>query len=83
MRKACSVWIPHTLSDANKVDRVQCAATLVELMDSHSKEDCLKYWAVENETWMLYSSQRTKQENRAWQARVDQRLTIVLSTLTN
>ena len=71
MREVCSVWIPHILSDANKVDRVQCAATLVELMDFLSKEDCLKYWAMEDETWMLYSSKRTKQENRAWQARGD------------
>ena len=52
-------------------------------MDSHSKEDCLKYWAVEDETWMLYFSQRTKQENRTLQARGDQRLTVVRSTLTN
>ena len=52
-------------------------------MDSHSKEDCLKYWAVKDEAWMLYSTQRTKQENRTLQARGDQRLTVVRSTIAN
>ena len=49
---------------------------------TYSKEDCLTYWAVEDETWMLYSSQRTKQENTVVRSTLTNRKTMLLVTFT-
>lgn len=66
LRKLCSVWIPHCLSDSNKRDRVECARQLSSIFEQHSMEECLRLWTTEDETWVLFDSFPTKQENKAW-----------------
>ena len=36
LRKVCSVWIPHELSQANKQERVDCASAIIKRMDEKS-----------------------------------------------
>lgn len=79
LKKLCSVWVPHVLSEANKKDRVEC----VRLMDRNSMEDCLRYWATEDETWVLFHGLPTKEENRAWLPPNASRPRVVLPKLTN
>ena len=83
LRKLCSVWIPHHLSDKNKADRVACAQRLISIFDSNTMEDCLRWWTTEDETWVLYDSLPTKEENKAWQLSSCPRQRIVRPKLTN
>ena len=49
-RKLCSVWIPHLLTESNKRERVACANTLINIFDSHSMDEIMKIFAVEDES---------------------------------
>lgn len=65
MRKVCSVWVPHSLTEAHRADRVACAQQILEdlrrLGDSVSR--C---YAVIDETWVPFKPLATKQENKVW-----------------
>ena len=82
-RKVCSVWVPHRLSEANKIARVECCKDLIHLIDSHSMTELLEKWITEDETWALHESTSTKQENAAWLHPSQKRLTVVRPHLTN
>lgn len=83
MRKVCSVWVPHELSEKNRRDRISCARELIKFMDEHSVEECLKFWAVEDETWILHKDLKSKQENMAWLHPSTPKPRVVRSKLTN
>lgn len=65
LRKVCSTWIPHKLSDANKELRVNCAKQLRSVL-SELGDDASHVFAVEDESWFFFQAQRTKQENMVW-----------------
>jgi hypothetical protein len=46
-------------------------------------DDCLKYWAVEDESWVLQHGLKTKQENRAWLHPSAKRPRVVRPMMTN
>jgi histone-lysine N-methyltransferase SETMAR len=83
LRKMCSTWVPHNLSEANKQDRILCAQSFIEHFNSHSLDECLKLWVTEDETWILFSTTGTKEDNKSWLAPGTQRLQVVRSSLTN
>lgn len=83
LRKLCSVWVPHALSEKNKRDRVECATALVELFEQYSIDDLMNRFAVEDETWILFDSQLSKQENKAWISPAAKRPRVVRSVMTN
>jgi transposase len=64
--KVCSVWIPHSLTEENKAQRVQCATNLIQIFTLHSMDDLLRLFAVEDETWVPFKSCNTKEENKVW-----------------
>jgi transposase len=64
--KVCSVWIPHSLSDENKVQRVHCATSLTHFFALHSMDDLMRLFAVEDETWVPFVGCNTKEENKVW-----------------
>lgn len=68
LRKICSTWVPHNLTEQNKQARMQCAQAMINRMDTHSTNDCLKFWATEDETWVLFSTPGMKQDNKTWLA---------------
>ena len=83
LRKVCSVWVPYRLSDANKIARVECARQLIRIFDDNSLEDCLRLWATEDETWVLFDGLETKQQNKAWLPIGASRPRIVSPKITN
>lgn len=83
LKKLCSVWIPHILSDINKKDRVECATEIIRIQDQNSMDDCLRYWTTEDETWVLFDELQTKQDNKAWLAPNAARPRVILPKLTN
>jgi transposase len=66
LKKICSVWVPHKLSEDNKLQRVACAQRLIHMFASHSLEYLLRLFAVTDETWIFFESCPSKAENQAW-----------------
>lgn len=83
LRKLCSVWIPHELSQKNKNDRIACATEIINTFESNSMADCMKFWATQDETWVLYDSLPSKEENKVWMNPANPRPRIVRPKLTN
>jgi transposase len=65
-RKVCSVWIPHDLSEANKVQRITCAENLLNMFATHSVESLLRVFAVTDETWIPFKGCSNKVDNKTW-----------------
>lgn len=82
-RNVCSVWIPHTLSDANKQQRVECCKSLLQLFEDYSEYELLHVWTTQDETWIPFSLGRNKQENKVWIAPQTPRPTVVRSEMTS
>jgi hypothetical protein len=66
LKKICSVWVPHKLSEDNKLQRVACAQRLCQMFASHSQEYLMRLFAVTDETWIFFESCPSKAENQAW-----------------
>ena len=73
----CSTWIPHHLSEANKRERILCAQSIIALFENHSIDYLLHHWATEDESWFLYETALTKQQNQAWRHPTQPKLTVV------
>lgn len=83
LRKVCSTWVPHHLSESNKRDRVTCAESIIALFDENSFDYLLQHWATEDESWFLYETAATKEENKAWCHPSDAKPVVVRPKLTN
>lgn len=83
LRKVCSTWIPHQLSENNKKDRVSCAENIITLFNENSTEYLLHYLVTEDESWFLYETAQTKQQNKAWCHPNEPKPTVVRPKLTN
>lgn len=82
LRKVCSMWIPHNLTEMNKQERVGIAKEILIHLDDMG-EDVHRLYAVEDETWVSFDPLLPKQENKCWLANGQQRHTIVRPKLTN
>ena len=83
LRKVCSTWIPHRLSEANRRDRVTCARDILKLFDSFPLEHLQRFWATEDESWFCFDTALTKQQNKAWLHPTQKKLTVVRPKLTS
>ena len=59
LRKVCSTWVPHHLSESNKRDRISCAESLIALFYENSFDYLLQHWATEDGSWFLYETATT------------------------
>lgn len=83
MRKLCSVWIPHALTEVNKRQRVVAAQRILQELDELGADAARLYCAVEDETWVDFNPKLPKQENKCWVQHAQQRSTVVRPKLTN
>ena len=83
LRKMCSTWIPHHLSDTNKRDRVTCAENIIAIFAQHSIDYLMQHWATEDESWFLYETALTKRDNMAWCHPTQPKPTVIRPQLTN
>lgn len=82
MRKVCSTWIPHTLSEKNKIDRVNSAKHIrhqLALLGDNAKQCFVSV----DESWINFMPQLLKSENKCWLAANEPRPKIPKQTLTN
>ena len=73
MKKLCSVWIPHILTERTKRMRVECTRL----------NDLLTQWVTQDESWVLFDTSQNKQENMSWLRPEEQRPRVVKKNLTN
>ena len=52
-------------------------------MENNSQEEILRRFAVEDESWILFDTPQTKQQNKAWVDPKKPRLQVVRPFLTN
>jgi histone-lysine N-methyltransferase SETMAR len=64
--KVCSVWVPHRLSDTNKVQRVNCAQSLLQLFNQYSLDELCRLFATQDETWIPFDLGGCKEDNKVW-----------------
>jgi histone-lysine N-methyltransferase SETMAR len=64
--KVCSVWVPHHLSEANKIQRVNCTQSLLHLLHNHSPHQLLRLFATQDETWIPFDIGGCKEDNKVW-----------------
>jgi hypothetical protein len=81
-RKICSVWIPHKLSEQNKIQRVTAATNLLHIFQLHPINEMLSIFAVEDETWVPFEMCASKEENKVWLPPQAKRPRVVREQLT-
>lgn len=81
-RKVCSVWVPHHLTIENKLKRVDCAKSLLQLHNDYSMYELLRLFAVQDETWIPFDLLPSKAENKVWIPPEASRPTVVRPELT-
>lgn len=82
LRKVCAVWVPHLLSEDQKLQRVKCAKSMIGTIESLSVDEFLRVYATEDETWIYFTSLLPKAENKAWLPRDAPRPRIVREQLS-
>ena len=65
LRKVCSRWVPHLLSDSQKKTRLDAAKSLLKIY-SHCNERRLFEICTGDETWIRFSEPLRKEQNRVW-----------------
>ena len=65
LRKVCSRWVPHLLSDSQKKARLNAAKSLLKIY-GHCNERRLFEICIGDETWMRFSEPLRKEQNRVW-----------------
>ena len=81
LRCVFSSWIPYTLTEAVKLQRVQCAQQLLDLFEELG---ATKFnHAVEDETVVLFHEPPTKKRNLVWIGKNEKRPQCVASRLMN
>lgn len=63
LRNVYSVWVPHTLSEENKTQRVWCAKNLVRLFERKGMWFMESNYCIQDETWAMWSP---LQKRRVW-----------------
>lgn len=82
LRKVCSVWVPHNLTEANKKQRVEGATAMKAFFNHHSEEELMSRYVTEDETWVLFNDLKPKAENMVWLAPGQPRPQVVRPQLT-
>ena len=83
LRKVCSTWIPHLLSESNKQERMTCAENILKMFESFSVEHLQRFWVTQDESWFCFDTSLTKQQNKAWLHPSQEKLTVVRPKLTS
>lgn len=65
MRKLCSIWVPHALTEANKQQRVESARIILCAINQLGNQ-VVRLYAVEDESWFNFHPTLPKQENKCW-----------------
>ena len=80
MHNVMSYWVPMTLNDQQRKARVDCATNLLHLLTDLG-ENRYNFYAVEDEAWIRFEEQHTRQTARVWKLRDTERPQITASRL--
>ena len=66
-RKICARWVPHSLTQAQKANRVRC---VTKLLSEFNQANYKRFEIVTgDETWVRYSVPLSKERNKVWVAK--------------
>lgn len=74
----CSVWVPTTLSEQNKKDRIQCCKRLIKFLSGQISD----VYCVQDELWINWDLKKSKNQNKAWLKKGQKRLQVPKPKLT-
>jgi histone-lysine N-methyltransferase SETMAR len=80
--KVCSVWVPHKLTEDNKIKRVTCCQSFLELFNDYSEYELLRIWATQDESWIPFEMTAPKENNKVWIAPQTPRPRVIRPQLT-
>ena len=66
LTKVSSVWVPHTLSQQNKQQSIECCHEILNSINSMGDEEALRRLITEDETWIMYSPGANQQDIKIW-----------------
>ena len=78
LRSVCSVWVPTVLSEKNKRDRVDCCKRLISFLRGPVSD----VYCVQDELWINWDAQKSKNQNKAWLKKGQKRLQVPKPKLT-
>ena len=65
LRKICSCWVPHLLTDKQKQSRVRLALQVIEKYDKCDPRH-LEEIVIGDETWIYHFQRNSKAKNKVW-----------------
>lgn len=65
VKKLCTLWVPHTLSEHQKQQRVQWAQSMVKKFDNGQSKSVSSI-ITGDETWIYYYDVPTKSQSKIW-----------------
>ena len=60
LRKVCSVWVPHDLTDDQRQARVKCAKQIRKVFRQRGMDNILNCLATEDETWIYLEGKKAR-----------------------
>ena len=74
-----NVWVPHKLTEANKLNRVRICQ---ELLERHSRANFLMQLVTCDEIWIYWDNEGMGGQRKSWRGAGDTPVTIPLRTMT-
>lgn len=65
MKKLCTMWVPKTLTDEQRDNRVKWSKEMLKQFNSGESDDA-SFIITGNETWLYYENLPKKSENSSW-----------------
>ena len=66
LRKVCSRWVPHLLTEEQKTQRLKCAQELLKTYKSRVISNLL----TGDETWVHMSEPQRRADNKQWKRKI-------------
>ena len=79
-KKLLSVWVPHSLSQANKNQREECCTALIKLFNDHGYQFLASHLLVQDENWVFWDSDERRE---VWEDPTGKRYSTPRRKLTN
>ena len=65
VKKVCTLWVPHSLTDAQRECRVKWCKNMLKMFD-YGKSQYVNSIVTGDESWLYYYDVRSKSKNKVW-----------------
>ena len=82
LRKVCSRWVPHLLTEEQKTQRLKCARELLKTYKGCNNL-VISNWLTGDETWMHMFEPQRRADNKQWKRKIQKRPCIAKRTINS